>query len=75
MRLISALFTDYVEEHWKEDALFGYQFLNGTNPILIQRCTTFPENFPVDEVRMTDIINASLSGEMKVIIFFLILLQ
>ncbi|XP_062283872.1 polyunsaturated fatty acid lipoxygenase ALOX15B-like [Scomber scombrus] len=57
--------SDYVQKHWKEDAFFGYQFLNGTNPILIQRCTTLPKNFPVDEARMADVIHPSLSGEMK----------
>uniref|UniRef100_A0A3Q1K0N4 Arachidonate 15-lipoxygenase type B n=1 Tax=Anabas testudineus TaxID=64144 RepID=A0A3Q1K0N4_ANATE len=39
--------SDYVQKHWKEDAFFGYQFLNGVNPMLIRRCSVLPSNFPV----------------------------
>uniref|UniRef100_A0A8D0A7N2 Arachidonate 15-lipoxygenase B-like n=1 Tax=Sander lucioperca TaxID=283035 RepID=A0A8D0A7N2_SANLU len=45
----SVLFQDYVQEHWKEDAFFGYQYLNGTNPMLIRRCSALPDNFPVTD--------------------------
>ncbi|XP_061685575.1 arachidonate 12-lipoxygenase, 12R-type-like [Syngnathoides biaculeatus] len=57
--------SDYVQEHWTEDGLFAYQFLNGVNPTLIRRCKTLPKNFPVtdDMVFMPD--GSSLSKEMK----------
>uniref|UniRef100_A0A8C0GX19 Arachidonate lipoxygenase 3 n=1 Tax=Chelonoidis abingdonii TaxID=106734 RepID=A0A8C0GX19_CHEAB len=37
---------EYVTKHWQEDAFFGYQYLNGFNPVLIRKCTALPENFP-----------------------------
>ncbi|XP_007547504.2 hydroperoxide isomerase ALOXE3-like isoform X5 [Poecilia formosa] len=39
--------SEYVSQHWKEDDFFGYQFLNGTNPNVIKRCSKLPPNFPV----------------------------
>ncbi|KAK1331583.1 hypothetical protein QTO34_009540 [Cnephaeus nilssonii] len=31
-----------VHQHWKDDELFGYQFLNGTNPMMLRRSTSLP---------------------------------
>ncbi|KAM6894000.1 polyunsaturated fatty acid lipoxygenase ALOX15B-like [Xenentodon cancila] len=39
--------SDYVFESWMDDDFFGYQFLNGINPLLIRQCKTLPKNFAV----------------------------
>lgn len=62
------LFLEYVYNHWKEDAFFGYQFLNGTNPILIRRCTALPDNFPVTDKMIFPDGQHNLTDEMMVIV-------
>ncbi|XP_041641068.1 arachidonate 12-lipoxygenase, 12R-type-like [Cheilinus undulatus] len=57
--------SDYVQEHWREDAFFGYQFLNGVNPMLIQRCSVLPENFPVTDGMVSLPGHGTLENEMK----------
>uniref|UniRef100_A0A674A070 Hydroperoxide isomerase ALOXE3-like n=1 Tax=Salmo trutta TaxID=8032 RepID=A0A674A070_SALTR len=52
-------FLEYAEKNWKEDEFFGYQLLNGLNPMMIHRCSKLPENFPVTE----DMVKASLFGK------------
>ncbi|KAI4556061.1 hypothetical protein MJT46_014684 [Ovis ammon polii x Ovis aries] len=34
--------TEKVHQRWQDDELFGYQFLNGANPMLLRRCTSLP---------------------------------
>uniref|UniRef100_A0A8C7JZ16 Hydroperoxide isomerase ALOXE3-like n=1 Tax=Oncorhynchus kisutch TaxID=8019 RepID=A0A8C7JZ16_ONCKI len=51
-----------VWSNWKEDEFFGYQLLNGLNPMMIHRCSKLPENFPVTE----DMVKASLFGKSLV---------
>ena len=34
--------TEKVHQRWRDDELFGYQFLNGANPMLLRRCTSLP---------------------------------
>ncbi|XP_029784320.1 arachidonate 15-lipoxygenase [Suricata suricatta] len=35
--------AERVRDSWKEDALFGYQFLNGANPMLLRRSRRLPD--------------------------------
>ncbi|XP_074995547.1 hydroperoxide isomerase ALOXE3-like [Calonectris borealis] len=39
--------SEYVVQHWQDDAFFGEQYLNGVNPVLLRRCSRLPPNFPV----------------------------
>ncbi|XP_072704735.1 polyunsaturated fatty acid lipoxygenase ALOX8-like [Ciconia boyciana] len=39
--------TEYVVQHWRDDAFFGEQYLSGVNPVLLRRCSRLPPNFPV----------------------------
>ncbi|XP_033947567.1 polyunsaturated fatty acid lipoxygenase ALOX8-like [Pseudochaenichthys georgianus] len=64
--------SKYVEENWKEDAFFGYQYLNGVNPILIQRCTALPEHFPVTDEMLFPDGQSSLAVEMELDNIFLL---
>lgn len=54
------LALEYVMEHWKEDFMFGYQFLNGCNPVLIRKCHKLPDKFPVTD----EMVSVSLEREL-----------
>ncbi|XP_051239955.1 arachidonate 12-lipoxygenase, 12R-type [Dicentrarchus labrax] len=57
--------SDYVQQHWTDDAFFGFQYLNAVNPLLIQRCTALPKNFPVTDDMVFLRGGSSLSEEMR----------
>ncbi|XP_041112302.1 hydroperoxide isomerase ALOXE3-like isoform X2 [Polyodon spathula] len=55
-----------VHDHWKEDDFFGYQYLNGTNPVLIKQCKQIPANFPVTNHMVSGFLESnSLQEEME----------
>uniref|UniRef100_A0A3Q2YKX3 Lipoxygenase domain-containing protein n=1 Tax=Hippocampus comes TaxID=109280 RepID=A0A3Q2YKX3_HIPCM len=58
-------FPDYVQQHWKEDDFFAYQYLNGPHPTLIRRCKTLPGNFPVTDDMVFIPNGSNLSNELK----------
>ncbi|XP_054866296.1 polyunsaturated fatty acid lipoxygenase ALOX15B-like [Amphiprion ocellaris] len=57
--------SEYTQQHWKEDAFFGYQYLNGVNPVLIQRCKVLPGNFPITADKIFLHGHCKLTDEMQ----------
>ncbi|XP_025776082.1 LOW QUALITY PROTEIN: hydroperoxide isomerase ALOXE3-like [Puma concolor] len=39
--------SEYVTEHWCEDPFFGYQYLNGVNPVMLHCLSSLPSKLPV----------------------------
>ncbi|KAI4892601.1 hypothetical protein NFI96_021230 [Prochilodus magdalenae] len=58
---------EYVQEHWRRDDFFGYQFLNGLNPMIIRRCSELPKKFPVTSEMVQGFLpeGSTLKSEMK----------
>uniref|UniRef100_A0A9J8CQR4 Si:dkey-17e16.9 n=1 Tax=Cyprinus carpio carpio TaxID=630221 RepID=A0A9J8CQR4_CYPCA len=59
--------SEYVQLHWMDDDFFGYQLLNGSNPMMLRRCTEFPLNFAVTNGMVQPFLESgtSLTLEMK----------
>ena len=59
-------------EYWRDDAWFGAQFLNGSNPDVIKKCKKLPDNFPVKNETVDKLLDRgyNLNNAIKVIIFY-----
>uniref|UniRef100_A0A3Q2SVX3 Zgc:152891 n=1 Tax=Fundulus heteroclitus TaxID=8078 RepID=A0A3Q2SVX3_FUNHE len=53
----------FVKAHWKEDWYFGYQCLNGCNPLLLRRTHTVPPNLAVTSHMLRPFLPAGSSLE------------
>ena len=53
---------------WTTDVEFGRQILNGVNPVVIEKCSSLPSNFPVTNDMVKGFLNRGLTldQEMKV---------
>ena len=61
-------FPTYEISRWTRDEEFGRQMLNGVNPVVIERCTALPRNFPVTNSMVNASMDRGLSleDELKV---------
>lgn len=59
-------YPEYVMKHWKEDFMFGYQFLNGCNPVVIKKCTKLPDKFPVTDAMVAVSLERELTLEQEI---------
>ncbi|XP_036437024.1 hydroperoxide isomerase ALOXE3-like isoform X2 [Colossoma macropomum] len=57
---------EYVQKNWRKDEFFGYQFLNGLNPMIIKCCSKLPEKFPVTNEMVRGFLpeSSTLESEM-----------
>ena len=53
---------------WVSDVEFGRQILNGVNPVVIRKCSSLPDNFPVTNDMVKGLMSRgkTLSEEMQV---------
>ncbi len=51
---------------WATDVEFGHEILNGVNPVVIERCTSLPDNFPVTDEMLSLNGGTTLGKEMEV---------
>lgn len=55
-------------QNWNEDLMFGYQFLNGCNPVMISKCRNLPDSFAVTQEMVESSLDRGLTlqEELKV---------
>eukprot|EP00731_Ephydatia_muelleri_P020946 Em0013g673a len=60
-------FSSFEFARWTRDEEFGRQILNGVNPVVIEKCTQLPPNFPVaaNLIEESLVRELSLEDEMK----------
>ncbi|KAG9338983.1 hypothetical protein JZ751_024381 [Albula glossodonta] len=55
----------YVQAHWSEDSFFGYQCLNGCNPMMISQVHSLPPNLPVTTDMLRPFLPQASSLELE----------
>ncbi|KAK0153687.1 Arachidonate 15-lipoxygenase B [Merluccius polli] len=57
--------SEHVLQNWRTNSLFGSQFLNGVNPMVIRCCKKLPENLPITNSMVFLPDGRSLKKEMQ----------
>ncbi|CAD7689730.1 unnamed protein product [Nyctereutes procyonoides] len=59
--------SEYVTEHWCEDSFFGYQYLNGVNPVMLHCLSSLPSKLPVTNDMVAPLLgpNTCLQTELE----------
>ncbi|XP_049716292.1 polyunsaturated fatty acid lipoxygenase ALOX12 isoform X1 [Elephas maximus indicus] len=58
-----SMLAEKVHQCWQDDELFGYQFLNGANPMLLRRSTSLPSRLVLPSG--TEELQAQLEKELQ----------
>ncbi|XP_065106179.1 polyunsaturated fatty acid 5-lipoxygenase-like [Paramisgurnus dabryanus] len=53
-------------QDWSTDYMFGYQFLNGCNPVMIRKCVKLPEKFPVTHEMVKGFLQRGLTLQEEI---------
>ncbi|KAK5858131.1 hypothetical protein PBY51_002297 [Eleginops maclovinus] len=57
--------ASFVKAHWEEDWYFGYQCLNGCNPLMVRQIRDLPANLPVTEDMLRPFLSAGSSLQQE----------
>lgn len=64
----SCCLVEFVHAHWKEDWYFGYQCLNGSNPLLLRRTQLIPPNMSVTSEMLRPFLPEGSSLEHELLV-------
>lgn len=53
---------------WITDVEFGRQMLNGVNPVVVEKCTLLPSNFPVTNEMVKGSLNRGWTLEQEMVV-------
>ncbi|XP_077924018.1 hydroperoxide isomerase ALOXE3 isoform X1 [Halichoerus grypus] len=57
--------SEYVMEHWCEDPFFGYQYLNGVNPVMLHCLSSLPSKLPITNDMVAPLLGPDTCLQME----------
>lgn len=67
MKCICCL-VEFVQAHWKDDWYFGYQCLNGSNPLLLRQTRLLPPNLSITSEMLHPFLPEGSSLEQELLV-------